>query len=289
MGAAGGFHHAAHQVALEGVEAGLGGVQFEARLDPLGGHVAGVRRPREEVVEVGVGAGDQGVAEAVGDVHMQDRRVQLEGRHRQQGLAVGVGRLDGLQLGVEAHHVGGQAAAGRQEGQAHAGGAQAPLEHALVQLHQLEAAALADLAVPGLQRDGVEGGEAEDQLLHLAGGAQHADLGAAIGHHGEVLELGAEDLAHDGHGLAPGAPAPEADGHAVAQAGDDIRRRHLFVHVGSLLGKGCGVAQAACCWPALKSWPQMLTRVNSKGLWRSQSTCRPPQPNSRSKPDGVFM
>ncbi len=41
--------------------------------------------------------------------------------------------------------------------------------------------------------------------------------------------------------------------------------------------------------PTLKSWPHRLTAVLSRATQSSSSTCSPSQPNSTSKPPGVFM
>ena len=217
--------HAADQVALEGVVPGLLRRQLETLLDALGGDEAALGGARKQMVEIGVATLNQGVAQTVGNVDVHEGGVEAERRHGHQGLAVVVGRADQLEVGVVGQHVGADAAAGWQKGQAHAGGTQPPLEHPLIELHQLQLTSLTRLAVPGLQ-----GGETVDQLLHLAGRAQHADLGPAIGDHGQILEIAAQDLAHHGHGLAPGAPAAEADGHAIFELADCLGRRQLLVH-----------------------------------------------------------
>ena len=59
--------------------------------------------------------------------------------------------------------------------------------------------------------------------------------------------------------------------HAAERARVDWRGRHDF-------GK-----------PMLKSWPQRLTAVLSWAIQSSSVTLRPSQPNSMSKPPGVFM
>src|SRR3954452_20651652 len=41
--------------------------------------------------------------------------------------------------------------------------------------------------------------------------------------------------------------------------------------------------------PMLKSWPPRLTAVLSRAPQSGSSTCNPSQPNSTSKPPGVFM
>ena len=103
----------------------------------------------------------------------------------------------------------------------------AQLEHALVELDELgDRARLAGGAEVRLERDRVERDEAVDELAHLAGRAQQADVGPAVGDDGEVGEVGAQDRAHERHRLAPRAPAADADGHAVAQLGDDLVLGH---------------------------------------------------------------
>ncbi|MNP32136.1 hypothetical protein D3C76_1253020 [compost metagenome] len=181
------MHHAADQIALEGVETGLLGVQRKAVFQAFARDKALLGGAGEQVIEIRVRPGHKAVTQAVGDIDVQERHIEVERRHRQQHLAIGVGRLDGLECRVQARHVGGQAATGGQERQTHAGGAQAPLEHAFVELHQLQLAGFAGLAVVGFQRNGIEGGEAEHQFFDLAGGAQHAHFRTAVGDHGQVL------------------------------------------------------------------------------------------------------
>jgi hypothetical protein len=101
---------------------------------------------------------------------------------------------------------------------------------ALVELRRLEGPRLARQAEMGLERDRVQGHEAVDEAPDLAGAAEQAHVGPAVADDGEVAQGRAQDLAHEGHRLAPRAPAADPERHAVAQLGDDLRRRHALVH-----------------------------------------------------------
>ncbi|MNH29763.1 hypothetical protein D3C79_900130 [compost metagenome] len=100
----------------------------------LARHEALLGRASEQVVEIRVWAGHQGVAQAVGDVDVDKRHVQVQGGHGQQHFAVVIRRLDGLKFRVQPCDIGGQAAAGRQKRQTHGRCTQAPLEHAFIHL-----------------------------------------------------------------------------------------------------------------------------------------------------------
>jgi hypothetical protein len=50
---------------------------------------------------------------------------------------------------------------------------------------------------------------------------------------------------------------------------------------------GTGVTPTQCAWPALKTWPQRLTAVDSRVTQVLSSTSWPSVPNSMSKPLGV--
>ena len=207
--------------------------------DALAADVAARRGAAEEIVEVGIGAEDLGVAARVGVVDVDEGGVEAERRHGEETLAVVVRRDHGLELGVEALDVGREPGPRRQERQPEHRGAEPPLDHALVELHHGERAGLAREAEMRIERDQVERDEAEDQPPHLAGGAQHADVGSAVRDHGEVAERRAQDLADQRHGLPPRAPAADADGHAVAELGDDVAERApLIGHGASLASDG---------------------------------------------------
>ncbi|MNP14062.1 hypothetical protein D3C76_1063720 [compost metagenome] len=169
----------------------------------------------EQVIHVMVGAADLADPAGIGTVDVDQRGVERERRHRHPVLAVGIGRSHQLDLRVVAQHIGAQADRRGNERHAHGRGAQAKQEHAFVDLHHLDGGVLAGLAKVRLERNEIERDEGEHQLLHLAGRAEHADVGAAVGDHGQVLEVGTQDLADQRHGLAPRAPATDAEGHAV--------------------------------------------------------------------------
>ena len=164
---------------------------------------------------------------------MDERRVELQRRHGDEGLAVVVGRLHALQLGLIGD-ARADADAGRQEGHAHRRGAQAPVDHALVEFEHRELAGLPSGAEVRLQREMVHRDEAEDELLQLLRRRQQADLGAAISDDGQILKAGAGDGTDQRHRLAPSRPSANADGHAVRQAGDRlVERDRLVDHVGA--------------------------------------------------------
>ncbi|MNO95863.1 hypothetical protein D3C76_875170 [compost metagenome] len=236
------------------------------------------RGPHEQVVHVVIRTADLAHAACIGTVDVHQRRVELERRHRHPVLAIGIGRGDQLDLAVVAQHIGAQAHRRRNERHIHRRRAQTEQQHAFVDLHHFQRRFLARLAEVRFQRNKVQGNEGEHQFPDLAGRAEHADIGTAVGNHGQVLEVRAQNLAHQRHRLAPRAPATDTDGHAVTQLADDLGGGHLLVH------------RHVPHWrPTLKSWPQWLTTVLSNGVWRSQSTTRPSQPYSRSNPDGVLI
>ncbi len=91
------------------------------------------------------------------------------------------------QIRVDGEHVGAQPGPGGQEGDPLGGRLQAQVEHALVDLHGLDGPFWRAALKWGSSGDGVEGDEAEHHLAHLAGGAEQADVGAAVGHDGQVV------------------------------------------------------------------------------------------------------
>ena len=98
----------------------------------------------------------------------------------------------------------------------------------------------------GVGRDRVEGDEAVDDLGHLAGRTQQADVGAAVGDDGEVGEIGAEDGPDGGHGLAPGPPAADADGHAGVELGHELVEGQSLVSHGCVLSARRRGGRASC-------------------------------------------
>ena len=153
--------------------------------DRLGRHEAALGRPEEERVEERIGPEHLAVAGGVGPIGVDDGGIEMEGRHGDQ-LDVGVGRVGEvravgavggahqLEVGVDGEDVGAQPGPGGQEGDPPRRRLQAEEEHALVHLHDLDPAVLARGAPVRIERDGVEGDEAADDLAHLAGGAEQA-------------------------------------------------------------------------------------------------------------------
>ena len=111
----------------------------------------------------------------------------VERGHRDELFAVGVRRRDRAQRRVEAHHVGAETDARRQERHAPRRGLQAEEEHALVELHRRDRARLAGVAEVRLERDRVERHERVHDLADLARPAQQADVGPAVRDDREVL------------------------------------------------------------------------------------------------------
>ena len=80
------------------------------------------------------------------------------------------------------------------------------------------------------ESDRIERDKAVDELLDLARVAKESHIGAAIRHDRQVLHARAKDLAHDGHRLAPGAPASDTDRHSVSEFGDCLFLRSPLIH-----------------------------------------------------------
>lgn len=230
MRAVRGLHDPGDRVAAD--EEGLRGPglgELRGLDDLLAGDVRGVRGLAEEVVEVRVRSQVLGVAEAVGAVEVDQGRVHAQGGDGDELLAVGVGRGDRPQLGVDAHDVGAEGGADGEEGQPVGGCVQAPHEHGLVELGEGEGGPFAGGPEVRLQRDRVEGREGGHELADLPGGGEQPDVGAAVRDHGEIGDLGAEQCAHQGHGLAPRAPAADPDGHPAAEPPDHLVGAHGLV------------------------------------------------------------
>ena len=95
----------------------------------------------------------------------------------------------------------------------------------------LDGGVLAGGAEERLERDRVEGHEGVDELAHLARGTEQADVGPAVGDHRQVLHVRPAQCPHQGHRLAPRAPAADPDGHPVLDAADGVvDRHHLVLH-----------------------------------------------------------
>ena len=87
----------------------------------------------------------------------------------------------------------------------------------------------------GFERNEIQRDEGKDQFLDLARSAQHAHVGATIGNHRQVFHGAAQNLAHQCHRLAPGAPTAKSHGHAVL----DLRNRFCGAHL--FIGHNCFV------------------------------------------------
>jgi len=103
---------------------------------------------------------------------------------------------------------------------------QAPVQHPLVQLGELDRPLLAGPPEVRLQGDRVERDEAADDPAHVATGDQQPDVGSAIGHDLQVPQAGPQDGAHQRHRLAARPPAADPDRHAGAQLAGDVVGAH---------------------------------------------------------------
>ena len=279
MGAERGRHHTTDVAALDDVVTRLRAVgQIDALAQLLAAHVAARGGAGELLIEIRIRTQGLHVAEPISAIDVQQCHVQMQRRHRQQQLRVRVRRTHRAKLRIHGHDIGGQTHAGWQEWHAHSRGAQSPLQQPLIQFARLDAAGLARTAEPGFHRNRIEGYEAVDEFPDLARRTQHADLGAAVGDEGELLERGAQDLAHQMHGFAPRPPATDADRHAVAQGSDHRGSRERLVEHCRWLQDGGGGDQRCPHRSPMRLWV---------GTQLLQSGCRPWQPNSRSNPPGV--
>ena len=190
--------------------------------DPLGRQEASIGGAEEEVVHVRIGPEVLAVAAGVGAVHVHEGGVHREGRHGDQLLAVVEGRGDHPHAVVVAEDVGAEADAGGEERHPPGRRLEAEQEHALVVGLVLDGTRLASGAEVRLERDRVERHERVHEPLHLAGGAQQPDVRPAPAHDREVVDVGAQERAHDRHRLAARAPPADADGHPRAQLGDGV-------------------------------------------------------------------
>ena len=195
----------------------------------IAGDERGIGGADEEVVHIMIRAGDLAHAARIRPVDMNEGGIQFQGRHRCP-LPVVVGAVDDFEFGVARDDVRAEAHPGGDEREAPSGGAQAEQHHAFVQFHHFDGAFLPGFSEVRLQGDEVQRDEGEDEFFHFAGGAQHADIGAAVSDHRQVPQGRAQDFPHQGHGLAARAPAADAEGHAVSQLGDDGGGGHQFIH-----------------------------------------------------------
>ena len=160
----------------------------------------------EEVVEVQVGAEVLALPRGVGPVHVHEGGVEVSAGTATSSSPSSYGEVTMRTPGVVAEEVGAEPDAGRQERHPPGGRLQAEQEHALVVGLVLDGAGLAGGAEVRLERDRVERHEGVDEALHLAGGAQQADVGAALADDGEVGEVGAQDRPHDATSACAASP-----------------------------------------------------------------------------------
>jgi hypothetical protein len=178
--AAGSLHHAIdHGPVDQQALHRRAGQQFARWHDLLAGKKAPRRRPAEQVVEVRVGAQVLPVAPRVGTVEVDQRGVEPQRRHRDQLLAVGVWGADRAQVRVDPRYVRAESGPDRQERQPVRGRQQAPVQHALVELGELDGAVLPSEPEVRFERDRVQRDEAGDDAAHPARGDQQTDAGPA--------------------------------------------------------------------------------------------------------------
>ncbi len=242
------LHHAGHHRAVEqhrldrGVDGHAGGV------DDLLGRDVGLRRGHaEQVVEVRVGSEVLRVAPLVGAVHVHQRDVQRQRGYGDQLLRVVVRRDDGPQRRVVVQHRRAEPGSHRQERHPLGRGSQPGLEHPLVPLAEGRRGVLTGAGEQRLERDRVEGGERIGHVAGLARLEQQSDVGAGVGDDAEVGQVAAQDRPHQGHRLAPRAPAADADGHPGPDPGDDLLGGHQLARHAHFLAALSVPAKASRC------------------------------------------
>ena len=164
------------------------------------------------------------------------RHVELERRHGHQLLAVFVGRLHELQVGIHAQDVRAEPGARGQERQAAGPRLAAPTgacpRRARAPRRRRPGAPCESAAPAGSSPARRSRRPASARDLRRA---QEPDVGPAVGDHGEVSDAGAQDLADHRHRLAPGAPAPDSDGHSVPELADCFGGGRALVHGGNMI------------------------------------------------------
>ena len=215
--------------------------QLLGRHHPFDREEALLRGHQVQVVEVRVDARVGRVALLVAEIHVHERRVEVQRGHRDEFLVATVGGVRGLHglelVTPERAHIAAQARADRQERKSLRRSLQAASQHAFVHLAGLDRAAGARLGEPRVvERRRVQRHEAVVDPLDLACRAQQPDVGPAVGHDGEVGDVGAQQGPHERHRLAPRPPAADADGHAALDRGDGlVESRPLVAHALVLL------------------------------------------------------
>src|SRR5690554_380110 len=200
------------------------------RDDLLGADERTIGRHAEEIIKIGIGPERLRVPRLIGAVHMDERDVEAKRRHRDELLTVFVGRAHKLQLGLMLEHGATEPGARRKKGEVPGRGAKAELEHALVELKDLEILLLSRDAEMRLERDGVEADEAVDRFLQLPRAVKDADLGAAIADDSEILHTRTDDRSDERHRFTTRAPAADADGHPILQRAHDLIESLSFIN-----------------------------------------------------------
>ena len=171
------------------------------------------------------------VATLVAAVHVDERDVERQRGHRDELLAVVVRRASRCaDARVDAHHVGAEPDARREERHPPRRGLQPEQEHALVELGRARprptAGRCGSAARAGSSR-------ATRTRRRRAAPCPRAQSRPTSGPPYETIVRSVtgerQQRAHEGHRLAPRSPAADADGHAVAHLGDDVVDGHAFV------------------------------------------------------------
>ncbi len=199
-----------------------------------------MRSHQVQVVEVRVDARVGRIPLLVADIHVHERRIEVQRGHRDEFLVAAVGGVRGLHglelVAPERAHVAAQARADGQERKSLRRSLQAASQHAFVHLARLDRAAGARLGEPRVvKRGGVQRHEAVVDPLDLSCGAKQPDVRSAVRHDGEVRGVGPQQCPHERHRLAPRAPAADADGHAALYRGDRfVQSCSLVAHLDPL-------------------------------------------------------
>ena len=154
----------------------------------------------------------------------------VERGHRDELLAVGVGRAHRAQVRVDAHDVGTEPDTSREERNPPRRGLQPEEEHALVELGR----AAPRPTAAALRKCGSSGIESSDTNAYttcftLPARQSRPTSGPPYETTVRSFTVRAAQRADEGHRLAPRSPAADADGHAVADLADDVVDGHAFV------------------------------------------------------------
>ena len=242
----------------------------------------------EPLIVVTVGSEQLDIAAPVAAIDVDQRGIELERRHCDHDFGIIIGRLHGLQS-AQFRQRGAEAHPRWQERQAKGSRLEAPLKHAFIEFEHFDLPGLARLAEPWFERNRVERDERKHQFAHLTRHAEHADIGPAIGHQRQVLEIGAQDFAHQGHRLAAWPPAADAQRHPVMQLGDNLGGVHPLVEHrrrGHAASPWLAAVIASC---QAQTWPHSLGARCAVGVQVAGSITSGSQPISMSNPPGVCI